>query len=139
MKKMNKLRAELICSEYTDGICSIAVTDILQRFLKNCPSIIERGQCRQKGCTSRNHDFNLPVLGMNEVEFNGNFINLVKAVISNFPNENKCRKCRKPYHSFERICGHHLFIEVILRNFLEYFNDNFFFSSGSRCSKSNKS
>lgn len=113
MKQINKLRAKLVCSEYTDGNCSMEVKDVLQRFLKNCPSIIEKGQCQQKGCISKNHDFHFPVLEMNEFEFNGSFNNLVQAVMLNFPDEHLCRKCRKPFDRFERISGHHLFIEVI--------------------------
>lgn len=117
MKQINKLRTSLILSEYEDGNCSMEITDVLQRFLKNCPSTIERGQCKRKGCKSINHDFNVPVLGMDHFEFNDSLKNLVPAVMSNFPDTNLCRKCRHPYESFVRISGHHLFIEVIFTFF----------------------
>lgn len=53
MKQLNKLRATLICSEYLDGKCSTMITDVLSRFLKDIPSMIEKGGCKKKGCASK--------------------------------------------------------------------------------------
>lgn len=131
MKQINSQRAKLVCSEYPDGNCSMEPTDVVQRYLKNCPSIIEKSKCKNKGCASKIHELNLPVLQINESEFKGNFENLASALMLQFPEENLCRKCRKPCHSFERIIGHHLFIEVIhiciFQNISNELNNNFFF------------
>lgn len=112
MKQVNKQRATLIYNEYKNGECSTLVSDVMRRFLKNFPSIIEEGVCKRKGCASRSFNHNVPVLEINETEFNGNMANLEKAVMTNFPTENLCQKCRQKYHRFERTCGDHLFIEV---------------------------
>lgn len=114
MKQVNRLRAILIHSEYKSGDCSIVATDIMRRYLKDFPSVIEKGTCKKKGCASKTFEFNLPIVGLNEEELDGKIINLEKAVMANFPTENICRKCRQPYHTYERTCGDHLFIEVVL-------------------------
>lgn len=49
MKQLNKLRATLIYNEYGDGNCSTECSEVMKRFLKDCPSIIERRQCKTKG------------------------------------------------------------------------------------------
>lgn len=117
MKQLNKLRAKMIYTEYGNGNCSIECSDILKRYLKNCPSIIEKRKCKHKGCLSRNADFLVPLLGVDANEFSGNIANLERAVMANFTYGNSCSKCRQPYHSFERTCGHHLFIQVIFELF----------------------
>lgn len=114
MKQLNNLRAKLICSEYKDGDCSIVATDVIRRYMTESPSIIERGTCKRKGCATRNTDKIIPIIGLNEIEFDANIENLERAIVANFPSENLCRKCYQPYDTFERILGNHLFIEVLL-------------------------
>lgn len=114
MKQVNKLRAELIYSEYKGGNCSIVVTDIMRRYLKDCPSITESGLCNKKGCCSKSFEFKIPTVALNEEEFDGKLTNLEKAITTNFPATNLCRKCREPYSTFERTFNEHLFIEVFL-------------------------
>lgn len=117
MKQLNKQRATLICAEYPNGNCSILVTDILRLFLKDCPSLIERGKCKRKGCSSKKFEIKLAALGINGAEFKCNMANLEKSIMANFSGPNLCCKCHQPYSSVERECGPHLFIEVILNIF----------------------
>lgn len=114
MKHLYKLRAKLICREYKGGNCSIVVSDVLRRYLKEYPSITERGTCKKKGCSSKNFELQVPTVGLNSSEFDGKMMNLEKAITANFPSSNLCRKCRQPYNSFERTFNNHLFIEVFL-------------------------
>lgn len=114
MKTLNNLRAKLIYSEYEDGDCSIVATDVMRRYMVNCPSIIERGTCKQKRCAPANTDINSTVIGLNEIEFATNMKNLEKAIVANFPSEQLCRKCHQPFDTFHRTFGNHLLIEVFL-------------------------
>lgn len=69
MKQLNKLRAELIYGEYKTGDCSIVVSDIMRRYLKDFPSIIEKHTCKSKGCGSKNTDQNFQIITLSEFEF----------------------------------------------------------------------
>lgn len=122
MKQLNNLRAQLIYNEYNDGDCSIVATDVIRRYMTDAPSIIERGTCKTKGCSIKNTrntrnttntDKTVPVVGLNEIEFDASMENLEKSIVANFPTENFCRKCFQPYDTFERIFGNHFFINVI--------------------------
>lgn len=112
MKAINNLRAKLIHSQYGSGNCSIVITDVLKSFLKNCPSCSEVGECVRKGCTSKKHEHIIPVLGVDSNTFNNNMGNLQLAMITNFPNQNNCKKCGDPFTKFQRTLGPHLFVEV---------------------------
>lgn len=112
MKQVNKQRATLICNEYANGECTIDVKEVIQRFLKNTPSIIEQSKCKSKGCASKTADFLVSVLTLDKTAFNNNLSNLEKAIIADFPKEPICRKCRQRYQFFVRIPGSQLFIEV---------------------------
>lgn len=113
MKQVNKLRANLIYSEFKSGDCSISAIDIIQRYLKDFPSITVTGACKRKGCASRKSDVNFPIIELDEIQFDAKIENLEKAVMANFPPGNTCNKCRRSISTFERICGHHLFIQVV--------------------------
>lgn len=115
MKQLNKLRATLICSEYLDGKCSTMITDVLSRFLKDIPSMIEKGVCKKKGCASKNSECRMASLEIDESTFDANLTNLEQAVSINLECLPKCRKCRNTYNNFERTPGSHLFIEVSKR------------------------
>lgn len=112
MKDLNRKRAELIFNEYGSGECSIVVTDILKRCLKNLPSLVEYKTCKQKGCP-KNTAYSLPVLGLDLTIFVNNMNNLEEAITANLPNEVLCEKCHNACTNYERKCEHHLFIEVI--------------------------
>lgn len=124
MKQLNRLRAILIYNEYKSGNCSIVLTDILTRFLKDSPSMIERGDCKRKGCCSKITHFHLAALEMKDDVFDGKMENLVKAATEFFSIDNPCHKCRHPYDSFERLLGNHLFIEVELLTTKQYLNNH---------------
>lgn len=88
------------------------VTDVLTRFLKDSPSMIEKGVCKRKGCASINPICHLPTLEIDESVFEADLANLEEAVSFNLPDYNLCRKCKRGYDSFERTSGSHLFLEV---------------------------
>lgn len=112
MKSINNLRAALIYEHYKSANCSIVVTDIMKKYLGMCPSLGETGICKQKGCMSKKYEKTIEILSINNDKFDDNFANLEEALSENFPKENFCSKCRKPYEEFSRKYGHHIFIEV---------------------------
>lgn len=112
MKKINNFRADLIFNQYKCGSCSPIMSDVLKTFLQKCPSITEEGQCDRKGCQSREHVMEHPVVSISADVFNNNMANLKSAILDNFPNENLCQKCRNPLTTFQRAYGQHIFIEV---------------------------
>lgn len=113
MKKINNRRANLIYNQNaTNGDCSIVVTGFLKHTLENCPSYSEKGICNRKGCTSKKHELNFPILSISCNQFNNDITNLQAAILENFPNQSQCQKCRTKLTEFQRIYGHHIFIEV---------------------------
>lgn len=120
MKQINRLRAIHICSEYVDGECSTNATEIIHRFLKNIPSIIEKLTCKSKGCRSKTADIFWPMLDLNEIEFDGNMEHLERALIEHFPAVNLCQKCRQPCDKVVRTGGDHLMIKVTLQIITQY-------------------
>lgn len=114
MRKINTQRAQLISGKYKKGDCSIVVTDIIKTFLSNVPSIIEKQNCFQKGC-SKVKDFLSPYVCLNNEVFDNDLANISNSIIANFSTTNNCFRCRKPSGSINRSVGNHLFIEVFDR------------------------
>lgn len=112
MQKVNNLRAKLVYDEYQSGDSEIVVIENINRYLANSPSLVETSFCSRRSCTLKESTMNIPVVNINNIDFGNDFGNLEKSVMSNFPDEIRCKQCCNPYKKFERHAGNHLFIEV---------------------------
>lgn len=112
MQKVNNLRAKLIYDEYNSGDGEIVVIENINRYLVNSPSLVETSFCSRRSCTMKKTTLNIPVVCINSIDFANDLGNLKKSVLSNFPDEIRCKQCCNPYKKFERLAGSHLFIEV---------------------------
>lgn len=115
MRKVNQKRVEIMQKHFKSTDCSMVVCDVLRKCLKNWPSYIESGVCRQKGCLSKKSELPVAVVTVNREDFNNDLANLHRAIHNNFPENPQCQKCRKPLTDFSRTFGHHVFIEVIFK------------------------
>lgn len=112
MQKVNNLRAKLVYDMYKSGDCEIVVIENINRYLANSLSLVETSFCSRRSCILKETTMNLLVVSINSSDLQNDLGNLEKSIMSNFPDEIRCKQCCNPYKKFERYAGNHLFIEV---------------------------
>lgn len=107
MSIANNIRTRLL-DHHNLTNCAMVLVDMIEILLKDTPSCLEIACCKYTKSKAHNNAF----LGLNNETFRGNFGNLERAIMDNFPEDVPCVRCNSSAQTSRKF-GEHIFVEVL--------------------------